>query len=124
MKKSLSKLAKQYHLQMIILFGSVARQRSHSASDVDLAILPQKPLTLKRELALRHALFTHFNREIDLVILPCNSPLLLGQIAREGQLLYGPKNDFLTFRVNAMKRFIDFKPYFALREQILRKKLA
>ena len=90
---------------------------------MDVAVLPTKPLTLTSELKLRRDLFKHFKRTVDLVILPQHSPLLLGQIAQSGRCLFGERKDFTAFRVNAMKQFIDFKPYFELQAKTLKRQI-
>lgn len=116
-------LAQKYQLNLLVLFGSYAQEKIHADSDVDIAALPNKPLSLARELKLRRDLFDHFKRPIDLVILPQASPLLLREIAQTGICLAGLRADFLAFRVQAMKQFLDFKPYFELRENTLRRRI-
>ncbi len=126
MKKSFAEIAKEYHLKLIVLFGSRAGKIHRKESDADIAIVTTKPITLKKELLLRKDLFYALGHEIDLVILPSReaTPLLLGQIAKEAQCLYGKRSDFITFKVNSMQRFIDFKPYFELQAKTIKKALA
>lgn len=118
MKKGITKLAEKYDLKMIVLFGSVAKNRASQNSDVDLAILADSKFGLKKELELRHELETMFKREVDLVFFQNAAPLLLGQIAKEGKLLFGKKREFDAFRIYAMKSCLDFEPYFKLQEKI------
>lgn len=126
MKNDFARIAKKYKLRLIVLFGSMATGRNHRGSDADVVVVSEKRISLKRELTLRKELFYALGREIDLVIFPSRgaTPLLLGQIAREGKCLYGTRSDFIAFKVQAMKRFIDFKPYFALQAQTVKRVLA
>jgi predicted nucleotidyltransferase len=123
MENIIENLAKEYGLKIVILFGSVAKNRANHDSDIDLAILSYSKLILKKELKLRYELRNLFKREVDLVFLQDAGPLLLGQIAKEGKLLFGKKKDFNTIRINAMKSYLDFAPYFRLQEKINRYKL-
>ncbi len=124
MKKALAKIARQYGLSLIILFGSAAKKTTHAASDIDVAVVAKKTLTVGKELKMRAALSETLQGEIDLAFLNHASPLLLGQIARDGKLLFGGKKNFNAVRIQAMKQYIDFKPYFELRARAVRKQIA
>lgn len=119
MKLDLIKLAKKYKLSLIVLFGSMADGKIHAESDADLAYLRDKELSLKDELNLRASLMKIFQKEIDLVFIPKASPLLLREIAVKGRLVYGNKRVFNEMKINSIKKFIDFEPYFRLREKLL-----
>ena len=104
----------------MILFGSFAQKRETSQSDVDIAILPKIDLSLQQELKLRKELFELFRREIDISYINRASPLLLGQIAMHGKFLYGNPKDYFSIKIYAMKQYLDFSPYFQLREKIVK----
>jgi predicted nucleotidyltransferase len=116
-QKVLQKIAEQYELEFVLLFGSRAKGKVHAKSDTDIAIKRNAPMKLETELALRADLLQCFPAPIDLVFVERAGPLLLGELARNAELLYGDLAAFQRFRVYAMKRYIDFKPYFKLREQ-------
>lgn len=118
MKNVLTQVAAKYDLKMVVLFGSVAKNRANQDSDVDLAVLADSKFGLRKELELRHELEILFEREVDLVFLFNAGPLLLGQIAKDGKLLFGKKSEFNAFRIYAMKSYLDFEPYFKLQEKI------
>lgn len=124
MKNALKQVVEKYGLRIVVLFGSVAKNRSNKNSDVDIAVLVDSKFSLKKELELRRELEILFKREVDLVFLSNAGPLLLGQIAREGKLLFGKKGEFDAFRIYAMKSYLDFEPYFKLQEKINKYKLA
>lgn len=117
MKSVIANIASKYGLKMVVLFGSVAKNRANQNSDIDIAILPFKTLVLKKELELRYELQYFFKKDVDLVFLQDAGALLLGQIAKEGKLLFGKKKDFDAFRIYAMKSYLDFEPYFQLQEK-------
>lgn len=117
MNNVIATIARKYNLKMVVLFGSVAKNRANQNSDIDIAISSFVPLILKKELELRHELQYLFKKEIDLVFLQNAGALLLGQIAKEGKLLFGKKKDFDAFRIYAIKSYLDFKPYFQLQEK-------
>lgn len=118
MKNTIEFVARKYGLKMVVLFGSVAKNRANQNSDIDIAVLSFAPLVFKKELELRLELQDLFKKEIDLVFLQDAGPLLLGQIAKESNLLFGKKKDFDAFRIYAMKSYLDFEPYFKLQEKI------
>lgn len=123
MKNTLANLVKKYDLKIVILFGSVAKNRATKDSDIDLAVMSHSKIVLKKELELRYELQNLYKREVDLVFLKNAGPLLLGQIAKEGKLLFGKKKDFDSIRINAMKSYLDFEPYFRLQEETNKLKL-
>ncbi|MBI4975486.1 nucleotidyltransferase domain-containing protein [Candidatus Peregrinibacteria bacterium] len=123
MKSVIEHVAQKYGLEMVILFGSVAKNRANKNSDVDMVVLSHSKLVLKKELELRHELQNLFQKEVDLVFLQDAGPLLLGQIAKDGRLIFGTKKKFDDFRIYAMKSYLDFEPYFRLQEKVNRYKL-
>jgi len=123
MNPDLSNLAKEYGIELLVLFGSRATGRARPESDADLAIRLTQPIKLEKELMLRRDLTNILGHLVDLVFLDKASPLLLKKISQTGKILYGDVTDFNHFRVEAIKRFIDFKPYFELRRTLLHHKL-
>lgn len=119
------KIAKKFSLSLIILFGSQIRKKISPASDVDIAIVPGSDLDISSYSLIAHQLGEVIgNYNIDLTVLKHVSPLFLGQIARNCQLLYEKKKgDFLPFRLNAMKRYADAQPIFKWQEKYLREKV-
>lgn len=117
MTSELKKIAKKFNLRFIVLFGSAATKKTHKESDIDIAVYPEKKLPFKKEVELRYELSSLFQREIDMSFFDRAPPLLLGQIARYGKLLAGDKKIYQNFRIQAVKEYLDFEPYFLLREK-------
>jgi predicted nucleotidyltransferase len=114
-KKKLQKCADHFHLQLLYLFGSTARGDQTKTSDVDIAYLSDKRLTLSERSdlsdAIQHALQLK-GHEIDLVDLMHAPPLLSYLIFQEGQKILGDRQTDDRFYRTTMKRYIDAKPIF------------
>ncbi len=121
----LSKIAKKFGLNLIMLFGSHVTGKTSPASDIDVAILPRNGLKLSSFALISHQLGEILgNYKIDLASIKHASPLFLGQIAKNCQLLYEEeKGDFLSFRLMAMKRYVDAQPVFKWQEKYLKQKV-
>lgn len=114
MKPTATSIAKKYHLRMLVLFGSRATGRIHKESDADFAAIFSLPLTLQRELQLRHELSQLFGSEVDLVDLQKAPPLLLHEITTHGRKLFGSNVEFSQLKRKAFHRYEDYKPYIRL----------
>lgn len=108
---------------MLILFGSQAKNNTHQESDVDLLFVREKALKSNEETEIYNELYQVFKNKIDLINLKNASPLLLGEIAKNGKLLYGKTAEFKKLKINALLQYLDFEPYFKLQEKILKKHL-
>lgn len=85
-------------LRLALLFGSLARGTAGGASDIDLAILADRPLDADLRVAITGAVAERFGRAVDLVDLyAVPEPItgealggrrLLGDDAAQGELLY------------------------------------
>jgi predicted nucleotidyltransferase len=113
-------------LTLVIRYGSTVSGRARADSDVDIAVLAEHELSLEEQervvidLARRHGL-----REdsIDLVDLQTAPPLLLHEIAENGELLEGDPGDFLRFRISAWKVWQDTAKLRRARERNLERRL-
>lgn len=97
-------------LKLAIRFGSTVEGRARSDSDVDIAVLAERELTLAEQSEVVAALAQRFQfpeDRIDLVDLQNASPLLQHEVAEKGELLEGDPDDFLHFRVLAWKLYQD-----------------
>ncbi|NJL36930.1 MAG: nucleotidyltransferase domain-containing protein [Leptolyngbyaceae cyanobacterium RM2_2_4] len=100
-------------LQLLVLFGSRAKDTYTDRSDWDLAIAidPANHLSFSSLLSLPHTLGNILcinSDRIDLVNLNHCSPVLGYVIAKEGQVLYEVEPDlFFQFQLKAWKRYAD-----------------
>src|SRR3989304_1431662 len=93
-------------LRLLVLFGSVARGRVRSKSDVDVGVLCDGPADLDIcYVALAPRLATH---RLDLVDLRRAGPLLAFEVARTGRLLFERRpGAFREFQSLASRRYCD-----------------
>jgi uncharacterized protein len=111
-------------VRVAILFGSRATGTARSSSDFDIGILPCDPdLTLHTELGLAATLSSIAGREVDLVRLDADDPLLGREVARQGRCLFEAEPGlFAAYRASAMACWLDFDEVSAPhRQQFLRR---
>lgn len=121
MRARISAIAEKYHLSLALLFGSQATGKTHKQSDTDVAILSEKELGLREVSELTLVFMQGLKtKDVDVVDLKTAPPLLLKQVVVNGILLYESKPlVFSTFRVYALKRYMEARPLFKLREEAL-----
>jgi predicted nucleotidyltransferase len=131
-KKRLARVAARYHLDLIVLFGSQATGRARADSDLDVAVRGYKPGWIgarrvrewewKMEVMGAVASAVDGGHEVDVSFLNRATPLLLFEVARQGQLLYEKKpGDFTVFRSYAARRYDDNDKFFRARTESLRR---
>jgi len=115
-KKSIRAIARKYHLKMMIVFGSQISGKTHSGSDLDIAVLPDNnDASFKTYTGLLPMIEDEFSGyEIDLSFINRADPLLLSKIAANPFLLSGSHRELSKFKLYAFHRYEDFKPYFRL----------
>lgn len=72
----------------IYVFGSTSKGTTNSESDIDIALLPKKPLVSWERWILSQRLAKLLNQEVDLVDLSMASTVLRMQIISSGKCLY------------------------------------
>jgi predicted nucleotidyltransferase len=72
----------------VYLFGSVARGDSHAGSDVDLALLPRRPLESLTRFDLQEELARQLGRDVDLIDLRAASAVSRAQVFTGDVLLF------------------------------------
>ncbi|MBI2470990.1 MAG: nucleotidyltransferase domain-containing protein [Planctomycetes bacterium] len=86
-------LAGKYHLKLVILFGGLAQGIYDDKSDIDLAILPEDNSFYENECLSKliydlMAVEDIERREVDVVPITSENPLLLYQIGKYGEPVY------------------------------------
>jgi predicted nucleotidyltransferase len=98
---------------LAVLFGSFAKGRAHAASDVDVAIVPARDLSLEGEAALVARLERATGRTVDLVRLDRTEDLVLRREVALGALLWETNaGAFARFRAEAVVAWLDFEPVY------------
>jgi len=113
------KIAKKHNLQLILLFGSAASSKLHPQSDIDIAVLSEKPdLSLESYSNLIFDFQKCFpKREVDLAIINRADPLFLKKITENCRLLYGNPQELARLKIYAFKRYVDHRRYFNLEKK-------
>jgi predicted nucleotidyltransferase len=120
----LSLAAREFGLQLIVLFGSQAKGQPAPGpeSDVDVAVYG---CPSEKYWPCYEALDAAFEgANLDLVRLEEADTLLRYEIMQSGRLLEGDPDLFCEYRAYAYKDFIDSADLFALEQTLFEKKLA
>lgn len=117
--------AEERSIRLALLFGSEARGRSSTRSDVDIAILPVDPeIPLREELELQQRLELACGRNVDLVRIDRADVLLGWQIARDGVVLAAPdRRDLVRFLARAALDHADLEPMMTRAGETFRRRL-
>jgi predicted nucleotidyltransferase len=93
----------------VYLFGSRAQGDAHPASDLDLAVLLDVPVSLSEELELRAEAVRILQRDdIDLVLLDQASPLLRYEVIAGGRRLFArPGFDADLYEQRVLMEYLD-----------------
>lgn len=118
------KIAKKYHLQMLVLFGSSVRGGTHKKSDIDLAFYPSKPVDEEK-------LYDEFvqvlkREDIDLVNLATTQDHLVRfEVLHTGKVLYEAEKGIKSrMEWQSYFDYVDFKKYYDWRSELIEAKLA
>lgn len=94
-------------------FGSVAAGTASDRSDVDLAVLNARPLSLLEQGQITAKCMLALNRDdVDLVDLDSAVPFLQHRILTRGVLLFErDATRRVTFQAQALSRYFDLQPW-------------
>lgn len=84
-------------LRAVYLFGSQASGEASAASDVDLAVLAEQPLTARQRWEIGEAIADILRRDVDLVDLRQASTVLRIQVVGHGRRIWGEGPDLEVF---------------------------
>jgi predicted nucleotidyltransferase len=117
-----AELTKQRVLAALV-FGSTASGTAHKKSDVDIAILGERPISFKDRYTLQCLFGTIFSvpiHQIDIVDLRSAHPLLAFLVMTEGIALHGEEEMIDALYRSAVKRHIDAKRLYLLDQDYVR----
>lgn len=95
-----------------VLFGSLAEEKGHPGSDLDLGVQLPEPITATQKMQLISDLATQTGRPIDLVDLREVGQPLLGQIVEKGIMVRGgtqAKGDLLFKSIMLQEDFARYQ---------------
>ena len=122
-KGKIGAISRKYDLKILLLFGSRVSGRIKLDSDFDLAYSARKPLSREQKIGLNYDLMELFDTDrIDQVDLNNAGPLLLYEISKKSQLLFGSEVDYIKFKTSAFRIFIDSASLFRLQDVLIKKR--
>ena len=110
-------LARHVPLQLVMVFGSMARGTASLHSDLDVAVLAEKPLDAATRYAMIADLAEKEGRPVDLIDLHDVGEPLLGEILQNAILLAGTPAKKAALQYRHLVEEADFVP---LRNRLLR----
>lgn len=106
-------MARHPSVVLAILFGSIAQNRTHSYSDLDIAIATSTPLTAQTHIAIIEDLALAFGRPVDLIDLNRTHNPLLHQILTKGRrVLCHDRTCYAELLLRMVYEEADFMPYY------------
>ncbi len=111
-KNTIEDIAKEYNVAFFAYFGSYQTEYYHKESDIDIAFLPEKNMTIETKVSLMDDLIKyHRKSEIDLLDLRKAEPVLRYEIALNGRVFYEKHAGlFDKYSLFYIKRFYELKP--------------
>ncbi len=126
MQAELNEIAKRYGVRLVLQFGSSVTGKTHARSDVDIAVLLDRPKISFQEYAdiLEDFQRLFLGREVDLALINHADPLFLKKITEDCQILFGCVKQLQELKIYAFKRYQDHRKYFEMERQYAAKHLA
>jgi predicted nucleotidyltransferase len=97
-------------IKLAILFGSVASGTAKAHSDLDLAVIAEKPLQAVEKIQIIEALAMATGRPIDLVDVYAAPEPLLGQVLKHGRRILGSDQAYAKLLYRHLIEQADFVP--------------
>ena len=108
-------LSRYPEIRLAILFGSLAHGDAKPESDLDLAVLCDRPIPVSKKYAWMADLAERFGRPVDLVDLKTVGEPLLGQVFKGRKIL----GDNTTYAQLLSRHLVDAEDFLPLRQRIL-----
>jgi predicted nucleotidyltransferase len=120
--QSLDKWCQERPVCLCVLFGSQATTKTHSGSDVDLAVWPKHPPSSAQKLRWLRELETLTGKDVSLVLVsPDLDPVLGFEIVRDGRLIFESEAElWLKQRAQLWHAYNDSLPFRRAARQQLR----
>ncbi|MEK7286098.1 MAG: nucleotidyltransferase domain-containing protein [Nitrospirota bacterium] len=125
MQNDFASIAEQFHLSLIILFGSQATHTQGTMSDIDVLVHRRMELSLTEGSDLTAAFASAFHatdEQIDLVFLCQASGLLRMEALYKGKVLFGDPIELNVQRIRAFRRLLDEQRFIKSRRAFLKQK--
>ena len=120
-QSQIREFCKRNNILLFVIFGSHARGKNNSRSDIDVALILENNKSTANKLRLIFELEGIFPKQVDLVIVnPNTDPLLQFEIFKIGVPLFESKSNlFEEYKLRAWKSFQDTKKIRDLKQQYI-----
>jgi predicted nucleotidyltransferase len=106
-------MARHPSVVLVILFGSMAKDRAHNDSDLDIAVATSTPLTTQTHLAIIEDLALDVGHPVDLIDLDRTHNPLLQQILTKGRrVLCHDRTRYAELLLRMVYEEADLMPYY------------
>lgn len=105
-KSKITEIAQEHRLDMVVLFGSAARETIHANSDIDIAVLSKKTTDTS---LLTEEIGNIFQRnDVDVADISHASSYLMRAVAEDGVVIFESRKDFFEgWKVYARNVWFD-----------------
>ena len=108
----------------VYLFGSSAAGKTHSESDLDLAVLPESAEFHRQKTVILTELVRHGFCDVDLVFIDVDDIVLRYEAIRQNKLIYSrPDFDAASFFSKTIRQYLDFLPYLEVQRKAYKKRI-
>ena len=118
----LQAIGEKYNLKFMIIYGSFAKGRPHSQSDIDIGVLGKTKMDRSLMMQLYAELADVFQvKDLDLKSLSGIDPLFRYEAMRDSLLIFGDPVDYHSFKAYAFRDYMDSQSLFRLQSKLVRK---
>jgi predicted nucleotidyltransferase len=115
---------KYAEIQAVYLFGSTASGKTHTESDLDLAVLPRDKSLRDRKLDILADLAREGFCNVDLVFLDTEDVIVKFESVRQNRMVYCAESfDAGDFFSLTLRQYFDFVPYLKIQREAYRKRV-
>lgn len=108
----------------VYLFGSVADEKTHPESDLDLAVVPKSPALRQQRLDILTDLVRAGFDNVDLVFLDTKDITLKFEAVRRNRLIYAtPDFDHGSYFSKIIRQYFDFEPYLKVQREAYKRRI-
>ena len=127
--ESVQQLLKPYDfIDFALLFGSYARDKQTTLSDIDIAIYTSRPLGLLEQGNILSVLEERLGKKIDLILLNGlekeNAKMAFNIVDNHKVILNKQQQKYIDFKANTYKYYLDLKPMYEMFDNALRERIA
>ena len=119
----IKKLAKQYNLRLVVLYGSYGKNRPNEKSDIDIAVLGETVISFETLSRLNNEFAQIFRvKNIDVKSLHDTNPLFRYEVMINGILIYESKDIFSQFKAFAAREYIAAQSLRDMEKSLIQKR--